>query len=1139
MATSLTQKGISGITGVSALKNGINAMNSGAATTTAATSAAATGQIAAVTASTITPHSAAMLTTVAATRSHTGRPATPSYYIPKPPSYGRGRGGPVSHGSHSRLVAPSRGGHAHRGGSIIRSAPDLSIGHRGGGAAAAAAASGRGRGAARGGRPPGIRDRVSGDAAMTTEQRSALHKETEDWRRQNSKAHRQPRETNHLIESTSSVISTSFVPLPNGLPTLVPVLADNLRKVVLQKGVSTIDNHEPYFKKVVHPDHFNFDAIPNFITSSRDPLLHQLAVANDCRVMASTSSSSGLLAHIHFSLHGLAPRNLSGFSAEFTGTSRYFTRSSLKPGYVVMRKRDGNVWGIDSMPQAEPRSNQILIDLGKTLERMFTMEPEDFKRQLIKKDNHEEISNEGMKLLHDREPYHFLKADGLLLRSQLDASDPNLGVGNHVFDLKTRATLPIRLDVSNYQNYLEYKIVQEKGLFHSFEREKWDMCRGAYLKYALQCRIGGMGGILVAYHNTEEIFGFEYISLKEMEQVLYGSEKVADLSFNLSLKLYDLLMKNILSVVPDDQVSIRVLIEQGRQSYHFNQDDSSPPSGLRIWIEMLPAEKDDPEAHLPWHKRTSSALRVDHMSDTEVRQRLRELGRHDLADSKKNMTQLKSHLEGTLMGDIAPTHDYCEKLIALKLLKCYDFQFSARNFPVELLTGTATNKVLTDDTLNYTWQPVEFPGGVGAELYRRSLQVFGWFDTPKSERATTSIASMIPLRPLTSVNTEPTQPVANVVVNIPRAEEESGSSDEESAPHTLHTPSPTVTTTTFVQPAKHSNTNNDMSNSNSNSSGSNDVKAATKPISINKRSARKSPQPKKLHQRDTKSTKPIKIYSLDDTTTATKASAPATPTPTSSSSAAAAPNGKWAGGARKSASVVGTSPLKSSTVLAGGKVGINNDPSSGTRKLFTSAASYSAASSSSSSSSSASSKRSGSPGRGVIDHHNSDSGASSGSGSGSGSTISMPAPSAPLPFMMGSDLSRLMANTSFLESMSSGLEEAEAASQWRARNVPAADLSLAGDAAAPVASTRHQQYSRVDDDYDAIAANTMLQQAFYAPVSGAVPSTTVSSNDNTHPAAAADATIDIDMDANGQPTKKFRLREYIANELRKLRPGTR
>ena len=43
------------------------------------------------------------------------------------------------------------------------------------------------------------------------------------------------------------------------------------------------------------------------------------------------------------------------------------------------------------------------------------------------------------------------------------------------------------------------------------------------LATSFQARIGNMDGVLVAYHNTARIFGFQYISLEEMEERLYSS----------------------------------------------------------------------------------------------------------------------------------------------------------------------------------------------------------------------------------------------------------------------------------------------------------------------------------------------------------------------------------------------------------------------------------------------------------------------------------------------------------------------------------------------------------------------------------------------------------------------------------------
>lgn len=39
------------------------------------------------------------------------------------------------------------------------------------------------------------------------------------------------------------------------------------------------------------------------------------------------------------------------------------------------------------------------------------------------------------------------------------------------------------MDMRNWQNYRDYRIASLHGLFGSFEREYFDMCRSALLKY--------------------------------------------------------------------------------------------------------------------------------------------------------------------------------------------------------------------------------------------------------------------------------------------------------------------------------------------------------------------------------------------------------------------------------------------------------------------------------------------------------------------------------------------------------------------------------------------------------------------------------------------------------------------------------
>lgn len=86
------------------------------------------------------------------------------------------------------------------------------------------------------------------------------------------------------------------------------------------------------------------------------------------------------------------------------------------------------------------------------------------------------------------------------MRSQLDCYDSRLP-GTGVFDIKTRACLPIRLDILNFEVFLldrskkifwlkymlqensGYLIKTQHGRVESFEKEYYDLIRSAFLKY--------------------------------------------------------------------------------------------------------------------------------------------------------------------------------------------------------------------------------------------------------------------------------------------------------------------------------------------------------------------------------------------------------------------------------------------------------------------------------------------------------------------------------------------------------------------------------------------------------------------------------------------------------------------------------
>ena len=85
----------------------------------------------------------------------------------------------------------------------------------------------------------------------------------------------------------------------------------------------------------------------------------------------------------------------------------------------------------------------------------------------------------------------------------------------------------------------------------SFEREYYDLIRSAFLKYSFQARIGNMDGVFVTYHNTAQIFGFQYVPLTEMDERLYGNKRAGQQIFERCLRMLEIINTEITSHFPE------------------------------------------------------------------------------------------------------------------------------------------------------------------------------------------------------------------------------------------------------------------------------------------------------------------------------------------------------------------------------------------------------------------------------------------------------------------------------------------------------------------------------------------------------------------------------------------------------------
>ena len=329
-----------------------------------------------------------------------------------------------------------------------------------------------------------------------------------------------------------------LTPVENPSQRPVPKLAHGLDRVLFNPGVyhiqdprSRVFNFDPYLERIMPVDEFDFGALKQYVTSSKDTTLIDMAAQHKMKYTGSTSSMTSSLSHFHFLLSAWRPIDASLMSRSFEVESERFTRLTRGPSATFLHLKDDGVYAIDADKEFDTAN--ILSMLGKSMEKLLTLPKEEFEK--YRKTNSHLVTDEER---NSPETFHYTTLGDFMMRSQLDAHDSRLP-GTGMFDLKTRAVITVRMDAADYHKGRGYEVRGRFGQWESFEREYYDMIRSAFLKYSLQVRMGRMDGIFVAFHNTERIFGFQYIPLPEMDQALHGQSDVTlgDREFKLSVHL--------------------------------------------------------------------------------------------------------------------------------------------------------------------------------------------------------------------------------------------------------------------------------------------------------------------------------------------------------------------------------------------------------------------------------------------------------------------------------------------------------------------------------------------------------------------------------------------------------------------------
>ncbi|KAI8450834.1 mitochondrial protein Pet127-domain-containing protein, partial [Phakopsora pachyrhizi] len=379
----------------------------------------------------------------------------------------------------------------------------------------------------------------------------------------------------------------------------IPTLSHGLSRVLFNPGVhwlqdprTNVYNFDHRLQTLVSPEEFDFESLNPYVTSSRDEQLIGLANENGRRFCGSTSSMTQTLSQIYLMLNGSRPLNVGMLTSSAVSSKK---KVELTPGAKmaasIRLKYDdrSQKYSIDSDKSFEvdeqcPDST-ILSNLGQILEKFFVLDHDRFKR-LLKSHKNSEVEDDD-KIQKKRETYAFAKTNLIMTRSQLDCFNDYLP-GNGTFDIKTRATIAIRHDRLNHANAAGYHIRSSQGPLESFEREYLDLIRSAFLKYQFQARIGQMDGCFVAYHNTQRVFGFEYIPISKMDQAIFGTTEEADKVFRLCLGYMERILEDSTKLYPEQSLRITTFSKnQGKMWVFVSPDDDQrltqdPPRDYKV-----------------------------------------------------------------------------------------------------------------------------------------------------------------------------------------------------------------------------------------------------------------------------------------------------------------------------------------------------------------------------------------------------------------------------------------------------------------------------------------------------------------------------------------------------------------------------
>jgi len=112
---------------------------------------------------------------------------------------------------------------------------------------------------------------------------------------------------------------------------------------------SLVFNFDPYLEKIMPMEEFDYDALYEYITSSRDKTLVEMAKEYGASFVGSTSSMTTVLSHFHFLISAWRPVNIDMLSTVYANMGlRSFTAVTRAPAGIFVRYKGDGIYAIDA-----------------------------------------------------------------------------------------------------------------------------------------------------------------------------------------------------------------------------------------------------------------------------------------------------------------------------------------------------------------------------------------------------------------------------------------------------------------------------------------------------------------------------------------------------------------------------------------------------------------------------------------------------------------------------------------------------------------------------------------------------------------------------------------------------------------------